>query len=117
MQGASAEIRIVDGSGDLRTLRNWLNMEPPLRGRVQIPEEPIKPGHMGGITETVTIALSSGGAGTVLVKSLFDWLSNRQRGCHARLTLRDKDGRRADIEIDGLHDLEEVTRAVSDFLG
>jgi hypothetical protein len=49
------------------------------------------------------------------VRSVFAWLRQRQLGHRVRLTLQDKSGRRADVELDGLGDSETVIKKVLDF--
>jgi Effector Associated Constant Component 1 len=111
----SIEIRDVGAGEDVRALRAWLSGEEDLRGRVRLVEPPTKTGQMGGITDAVTIAISGGGVATVTVRSVFAWLRQRQRGHRVRLTLQDSSGRRADVELDGLHDSESVLEKVLDF--
>jgi hypothetical protein len=115
MPVGSIEIRAVGTGEDMRALRAWLGREDDLRGRVGLLEQPLKAGHMGGITEAVTVAVSSGGVATVTVRSVFAWLSQRERGHHVRLTLQDDSGRRANVEFDGLQDSEPVIEKVFDF--
>jgi hypothetical protein len=115
MQTGSIEVRAADSGEDLRALRAWLSGEGDLRGRVGLVEEPIKTRQMGGIVDAVTVAISGGGAATVAVRSIFAWLRQHQRGHRVRLILQDENGRRADVELDGLRDSEPVIERVLAF--
>lgn len=81
----------LDGSDDeLRQLAGWLRDEDELRGRVRIVDRPIEPGRMGGVLDTVEVALTSGTAGT-LVTSLFAWLTHRRAAGRVKLKVRNGD--------------------------
>jgi hypothetical protein len=78
----------MDGSGDeLRQLARWLRDEDDLRGRVNLVDQPIAPGQMGGVLDTVQVVLTSGTAGT-LVTSLFAWLGHRKATNKVRLKVQ-----------------------------
>jgi hypothetical protein len=115
MPVGSIEIRTVGAGDDFRALGAWLRREGDLRGRVRLVEQPIKPGHMGGTTDALTVAVSGGGIATITVRSVFAWLRQRQRGNRVRLTLQDNTGRRAEVELDGVRDPEPVIDKVLDF--
>lgn len=112
MHGGMIQIRTLDADEDLRALRSWLSDEDELRGRIHLSEQPAQIGHMGGLADAVTIAVSGGGAATVAVRSLYAWLAQRQRGHRARLTFENGNGRRLEIEIDGLHNADAVLEKV-----
>lgn len=68
----------LDGTDDeLRQLAQWLRDEDELRGRVTLMEQPISPGHMGGVLDTIQVVLTSGTAGS-LVTSIIAWLGHRR---------------------------------------
>lgn len=75
----------------LRSLADWLNSEADLRGRVRAVRPAPAPGTMGAAVELLTVALGSGGAGAVLVRSICTWLG--QRRSQVSVTLKDRDGR------------------------
>lgn len=75
----------------LRSLAEWLSHEDALRGRVRPVREPLQPGEMGGVIELLTVALGSGGAGAMLVRSICAWLG--QRRTQVSVSLKDADGR------------------------
>lgn len=66
-----------NASDELRNLRNWLSDEPELHGLVTAVEQPIAPGHLGGVFGTLSVAVASGGALTVLASSVIVWLRQR----------------------------------------
>jgi Effector Associated Constant Component 1 len=75
----------------LPSLADWLNSEDVLRGRIR----PVRPapeqGKMGAAIELLSVALGSGGAGAVLVRSISTWLA--QRHSEVSVSLKDDDGR------------------------
>jgi Effector Associated Constant Component 1 len=74
-----ARIWITRGTGeDLHALGEWLGGEDELRGRVRTVRSPIGETELGSIAELLTVALGSGGAGTVLASSLRTWLVTRR---------------------------------------
>lgn len=76
-----ARIRVTAGrdiAAELASLREWLGCEAAFRGRVQVERQPIESGHMGGIADTLTLALGAGGAVTVLANSVSVWLQQRR---------------------------------------
>jgi hypothetical protein len=75
----------------LPSLADWLSSEDVLRGRVRAARPAPKPGEMGAAIELLTVALGSGGAGAVLVRSICTWLS--QRSSEISVSLKDADGR------------------------
>lgn len=82
-----AQISMTHGSADqMAALGQWLNQEDELRGRVHTARAPIGETELGSVTELLTVALSSGGAGTVLATSLKTWLLTRKTT--AKITVR-----------------------------
>ena len=74
-----AQIRITGGTGgELAALGEWLGGEDELRGRIRTVHGPIGDTELGSITELLTVALGTGGAGTVLASSLKTWLMTRR---------------------------------------
>jgi hypothetical protein len=75
----NAQIRITGGTGEeLAALGEWLGGEDELRGRVRTVHGPVGDTELGSITELLTVALGTGGAGTVLASSLKTWLVTRR---------------------------------------
>jgi Effector Associated Constant Component 1 len=106
--GASIEIPAASVT-ELRYLVTWLGREDALRGRVRLAGAPGQPGDMGGgVIDAVAVAVSSGGAATVLVRSLFAWLGQRQQGLRASMTIQDQCGRQVRLEVSGLQDADAV---------
>lgn len=74
----------------LRSLADWLNDEEALRGRVRAVRAVPEVGKMGAAIELLSVALGSGGAGAVLVRSLSAWLT--QRCSEVSVSLKDVGG-------------------------
>jgi hypothetical protein len=75
----------------LRSLADWLNSEDALRGRVRPVRLAPEAGKMGAAVEFLSVALGSGGAGAVLVRSISAWLT--QRRSEVSVSLKDAYGR------------------------
>lgn len=91
-------IALVDGDvAELGSLYVWLQRDDELRGHVKAVTGSPKPGDMGGVTETLTVALGSGGAGAVLTATLSAWLSTRRTKISVAVTTG---GKTTSIEID-----------------
>jgi hypothetical protein len=72
-------IRITGDSGDdLAALAEWLQGENELRGRIHAARADIGETDLGSVVELLTVALGTGGAGTVLASSLRTWLLARR---------------------------------------
>ncbi|MGW3447327.1 effector-associated constant component EACC1 [Streptomyces sp. NPDC001076] len=67
---ASPELKLALSGEDVETellaLRDWLDLEDVLRGRVDVRRRMMQPGHMGAGFDVLMVALGSGGAGAVL---------------------------------------------------
>ncbi|MGY1868209.1 MULTISPECIES: effector-associated constant component EACC1 [Nocardia] len=89
----------VAGSHDLHhelvSLRDWTSRESLLRGHVRAEHQPIRTGEMGGLEEVLIVALGSGGAATVLARSIAVWL--QQRRSELRVEVTAPDGTRVEI--------------------
>jgi Effector Associated Constant Component 1 len=67
-----------DAVEELRSLFTWLDGEEEFRGgRVRLVEAAPEPGTLGGWLETVVVALSQGGAVTVLASAVIAWIRYR----------------------------------------
>jgi hypothetical protein len=93
-----ATIALVDGdAAELNSLYAWLQRDDEFRGRVEAVPARSEPGEMGGVTEMLTVAVGSGGAGAVLAGTLSAWVSSRRAKISVDLVIGDKTRR---IEID-----------------
>jgi hypothetical protein len=97
------------------SLAEWLAAEREFRGAVRTVSSPIGETQLGAVTEMITVALGSGGAGSVLASSLITWL--RSRPTRAKLLVK-SGGRSVELDILTLDDvrplLEQVLGAVAD---
>ncbi|GAA3052862.1 effector-associated constant component EACC1 [Actinokineospora globicatena] len=85
------EAALTGADDDLRELANWLRDEDELRGRVRLRNAPVREGDMGVGIDALTIALGSGGAGTVLIRSVLTYLTTRRKAVVVDLELKDGD--------------------------
>lgn len=100
----------LDQHEELRSLYQWLSLEDELRGRVSLDQPAPKPGEMGALTDALVVALSAGGAVTVLARSLAVWLQQR----HSDLTIElEDDGatRRVKVDAKRVSNPEEILRS------
>lgn len=111
----SVDITLDEEPHELESLAQWLKLEDDLRGRVHPSAMPIEPGEMGGALHTIAVAVGSGGAVSVLVQSLFAWLTSR-KSAQIHLRLSREDGREAEIVFNGAHNLEAVTDKLLKFV-
>lgn len=96
----------------LPSLSDWLSREAALRGRVRAVRAAPQPGEMGAGVELLTVALGSGGAGAVLVRSICTWLS--QCRSEVSVSLKDADGREFQFSAKAVKmDTAEVLREAS----
>jgi hypothetical protein len=109
------QISVRDAHDAVRELAKWLRDEDAFRSAVRLDEAPISTGEMGGVADSLTVAVGSGGAACVLVQSLFTWLQVRDRSRHTKLTLKTEDGREAIVDISSAADSEAVLALVSKF--
>lgn len=116
LQSVSDPLLSISADDDevLRSLLDWLRHEDTLRGGVRPVQAPVQPGQMGGVLDTLTVALGSGGAGAVLATSVSTWL--RQRHTDITLTLVAEDGRRIELDARRLRDPAVLLREVERLL-
>jgi hypothetical protein len=112
-------ISVADGDlADLESLDDWLRGEPELAGRVRAVGPSPTRGHLGALTEVLSVALGSGGAITVLAASLKGWLLLPRRS-DVRIKIHRPDG--GTVEIDakrvnaGNVDVESMIRRALDY--
>lgn len=91
MSHADDDLQIKAAPENLNALAEWLNSEDELRGRVAPVRSAPEPGTMGVPVELLTVALGSGGAGAVLLRSICTWLT--RRGPEVSISLKDGRGR------------------------
>ncbi|GGJ40264.1 effector-associated constant component EACC1 [Streptomyces brasiliensis] len=90
-------ITVAEDPDALQSLLDWLRHEDELRGRLRLePSGSGTGGEMGGLLDVLTIALSSGGAGAVLARSLSTWLTHRH--ADVKVTVRGPDGRSVEVD-------------------
>ena len=111
-----AQIRITGGTGEeLAALGEWLGGEDELRGRVRTVHGPVGDTELGAVTELLTVALGTGGAGTVLASSLKTWLVTRRTT--AKITVESA-GRSVTFDIQTASEvaplLEQILKAGDD---
>ena len=98
----------VEGDSDgeeFRSLAEWLREERELRGRVAVEPQPIGPNDMGSITDLISVALGTGGAGTMLASSLKTWLLSRRTT--ARIKVQSAD-RTVSFDMSSVEDLRPL---------
>ncbi|MFB6814179.1 hypothetical protein ACFCV8_06505 [Streptomyces sp. NPDC056347] len=111
----------VSGEDDqvhLRSLRDWLTREDLFRGRLSLQGEAPRPGQMGAAVEVLMVAVGSGGAATVLARSVTTWLT--QRRADVKVTVQTPGGSRIVVDVKRAADPERViakTRALLDRTG
>ena len=87
-----AQLRVSGGDeiDEITDLWDWLRNERDLAGRAQALQRPPGEGELGGVLDTLAVALGSGGAGAVLARSLTAWL--RTRRPNVTVTVKTKTG-------------------------
>jgi hypothetical protein len=101
-------------AGDLEDLADWLAQESRLRGMIKDGESAPGSGQLGGVTDFLIAAVSSGGAISVLITSLQAYFSTR----NSDLTIKLK-GPRGTITVDArrVRDTEALVRAAREAVG
>lgn len=97
------EIRVSVANGnvaDLESLDDWLRGERELAGRVKLAGPAPRAGELGALTETLVVAVGSGGAitvvGAALAGALKAWLSQPRRS-DVTLKIRRPDGTSVEV--------------------
>lgn len=112
------EIMIQPVGGEraaLESLADWLRGEPELAGRVSMTMPNPPEGALGAASDTLVVALGSGGALSVLAASLKAWLG-QPRGSSVTILVKSGKGRSAEITADRV-DGEQVEAIVRQVLG
>jgi hypothetical protein len=100
-----------DSGSHLLALRDWLASEDELRGRVRVHRRPPNPGEMGAVLDVLAVAVGSGGAVGVLIRSLLSWLGGRR--ADVIVTVSAPDGRQITVEVRRTSDPQAVLREVA----
>jgi len=111
-----AQIRMADDvSVELAALGEWLQGEDALRGRIRVVHGAIGETELGPVVELLTVALGTGGAGTVLASSLKTWLLTRKTT--AKIIVESA-GRSVTLELQSVSEvaplLEQILKAADD---
>ena len=115
------EIRISMADGaltELESLNDWLGGERELAGRVKLASAEPREGELGALSESLVVAVGSGGAISVLAASLKAWLSLPRRS-DVRIRIHRGDGSSVDIDakrVDAGHvNVEALIRQALDY--
>jgi len=65
---------------------------------------------MGGLTDAIMVGVSGGGAATVLVKSLFSWLTSRREVEKVTVAVESPAGSKIEIACGSADDAERLFR-------
>lgn len=112
-----AQISIEGATGEaLASLGEWLQDEDELRGRVRAAYGEIADTELGSVVELLTVAVGSGGMGTVLASSLKTWLLTRRTT--AKITVRAAN-RSVTLDVQNVEDvtplLEKILKTGDDY--
>lgn len=97
------QIVVADAAdaGALEGLDEWLRGEPSLRGHVRLIRTPPAEGQMGALAEALTVAVSTGGAITVLASALRTWIEQpRHSAVQLRIRIHADGAREIDLDAD-----------------
>jgi hypothetical protein len=97
-----------------RELIDWLRRKDRLRGHVQFSPATIVPGRMGAVTDTIAIAVGTGGGGAVLACALVAWISHRT--IDVKLTPTRPDGTELSVDAHRVDDAQALLAGIADFL-
>ena len=103
----SLQVQGDDPDEGLPELQEWLRQEPGLRGKVTPVARDPKPGELGTITDLLSVAVSGGGALTVLAASLKAFFAQPRRS-DVRITIKTADGRSVEIDAKRVKDVESL---------
>lgn len=93
-----------DTAGELAALRDWLDGEVELQGRVFVREAPPPPGSLGPLMQAIEVALGPGGAVTALATALIAWL--RHRTGTVKISVELPDGRRVQLDAERVRGMD-----------
>jgi hypothetical protein len=89
----------IERSAALESLYDWLRRDPELGVAVRQRKQPPREGEMGSLTDALTVAVSTGGALTMLASVLRAWVLQPRRS-HVRIRLETDRGGHQMVEID-----------------
>lgn len=95
----------------LDSLREWLEGEDELRGRIRRGSATPLPGHMGVLQEAIIVAVGGGGALSALAASLRFFFSQPRRE-DIKIEIRTEDGRSILIDSRRVKNSEAILRAI-----
>jgi hypothetical protein len=110
MDQATVAIR-VGSVPDAFALKGWLDDVPALRGRGAVMTGRPLPGRQGGVSDTLVVALGSGGAASVLVASLTSWIKTRGRPKTLKLSV-ERGKKKIEIEMEQTTDSAAIVAAI-----
>src|SRR5207248_8605813 len=111
------QISAGEDRDELRAVAKWLRNEDELRGLLRLVNAPTRPGRMGGVLESVSLLVGSGGIGTVLIKSLFTYLGQRRRAITLELRLKREDGQELELKLSDPKSADAVLKQAVRFFG
>jgi hypothetical protein len=105
------EVRIsVRPNDQVESLQDWLALEPELRPHVRaVGRAPIE-GHLGSVTDLLTVAVGAGGALSVLASSLRVWL-NQPRRSDVHIIIHGSDGSVVEVDAKRVDDVAMLLKA------
>ncbi|MDG4820583.1 hypothetical protein O7635_01795 [Asanoa sp. WMMD1127] len=104
----TVEISIVDGAvDDLESLHEWLTSEDSLRGRVHKGAVVPAPDEMGALSDSLVVALSSGGAVTAFASAVTAWARHRAPRVKIRVSVT-RTGRTVEVDASNFADAHQV---------
>ncbi|NEB04709.1 hypothetical protein [Streptomyces sp. SID13726] len=99
---------LIEGSGAApdgpAELAEWLRHERELRGRFRLEQGEIRGDDMGGLPEALVVALSTGGAATVLARAVVEWVRHRTRDVSLKVTRPSGETFEVDVQRAGASD-------------
>ncbi|MEU8137353.1 effector-associated constant component EACC1 [Streptodolium elevatio] len=96
-----------EGPESVADLRDWLGDEDLLHGRVRVPVYAPRPGDMGAWSDTLLVAVGTGGAVTALARSLAVYLRQPRRRT-VRVKVVAPDGSRTELTVQHARNVAEV---------
>ena len=99
-----------ESARDVPDLYAWLRQEDEFRAKVSFLHTSPEAGEMGAIPELIVVAVGSGGAVSILARSLSTWLAHRKSDVTLRVT--GHDGRSVELSAQRVSDVDELLREV-----
>lgn len=90
--------------------------EDELRGRVKAVQAPPQPGQMGGVLDSLTLVLTSGGSTAVFCRSLFGWLGRLRDAKKVSLKVKRPDGQELELTCGSDGDAAKTLASLREFL-